>query len=52
MTLGNFSVSDAELKTSGGLAQRRFYGAVDEVLIANRVLNDDELTDIWTNERP
>ena len=52
MTLGNFSVSDAELKTSGGLAQRRFYGAVDEVLIANRVLNDDELTDIWTNGRP
>lgn len=52
MTLGNFSVSDLELKTSGGLAQRRFFGAFDEVLIANRIFNDDEMLAIWTNGKP
>ena len=48
MPLGMF-VSAARLS---GLAQRSFYGAVDEVLIDNRVLNDNDLHDIWTNGRP
>lgn len=52
MELGNFGVSGEELEESGGFAQRRFYGAFDEVVIANRVFDPAEIKSFWTNGKP
>ena len=47
MELGNFGVTHEELKRTEGASQRRFYGAIDEVIIAKRVFSDTELAEIW-----
>jgi hypothetical protein len=52
MTLGNLSVSDEEVERSAGLARRRFYGAFDELLIAERILSDQELSEIYRIGQP
>jgi len=52
MELGNFGVSNDELLESGGLAERRFYGVIDEVVIARRVFDEAELAAIWENGKP
>ena len=52
MTLGNFSISQSELQKSSGLAQRRFYGAVDELLISQRIYSSEEIQEIWIKGKP
>jgi hypothetical protein len=52
MTLGNLSVSDDEVKNSAGRARRRFYGAFDELIIADRVFGDEEIDEIWRVGQP
>ncbi|MGB7328128.1 MAG: LamG-like jellyroll fold domain-containing protein, partial [Rubripirellula sp.] len=52
MELGNFGISTDELERSAGLSQRRFYGAIDEVVIAERVFTPTELRSLWEIGRP
>jgi len=52
MELGNFGATSDELKETDGLAQRRFYGAIDELVIANRVFDAAEIKAFWTNGKP
>ncbi|MCO8120638.1 iron dicitrate transport regulator FecR [Stieleria sp. TO1_6] len=52
MELGNFGASADEIRRSSGRSQRRFYGAIDEVLIANRVFDDSEIESIWMSGKP
>ena len=50
MTLGNFSTWDAEPELAK--SERRFYGAIDELLIADRVFSDDEVHQLYDAGRP
>jgi hypothetical protein len=52
MELGNFGASNAELEESAGFAQRRFYGAIDQLVIANRVFSPIEIKSFWSDGRP
>ncbi|MCM2375214.1 LamG domain-containing protein [Aporhodopirellula aestuarii] len=52
LELGNFGVSADELERTAGDSQRRFYGVIDEVLIANRVFGDSEIEEIWSAGKP
>ncbi|GAA4459466.1 LamG-like jellyroll fold domain-containing protein [Novipirellula rosea] len=52
LELGNFGVSADELERTSGGSQRRFYGVIDEVLIANRVFDDSEIEEIWSAGKP
>ncbi|TWU59241.1 FecR protein [Rubripirellula tenax] len=47
MELGNFGTTTEELEHTSGAAQRRFYGAIDEVLIADRVFEAAEIKAFW-----
>lgn len=52
MELGNFGATRKELETTDGFAQRRFYGAIDEVVIAERVFDAEEIKSIWIDGQP
>ncbi|MFG0287827.1 MAG: iron dicitrate transport regulator FecR, partial [Rhodopirellula sp. JB044] len=43
MELGNFGTTVEELEETGGSAQRRFFGAIDELVIADRVFDESEI---------
>jgi hypothetical protein len=52
MELGNFGSTSEELEKRPGVAGRRFYGAIDEVVIANRVFDAAEIKSFWSNGNP
>lgn len=52
MELGNFGISSDELERSAGRSLRRFYGAIDEVVIARRVFTPAEMQNTWEIGRP
>lgn len=52
MELGNFGATTEELEQVDSSAQRRFYGAIDELLIADRVFNASEIHAFWKNGQP
>ncbi|MBB3209128.1 hypothetical protein FHS27_004966 [Rhodopirellula rubra] len=52
MELGNFGTTVEELERTGGSAQRRFYGAIDELMIADRVFDASEIKSFWENGKP
>ncbi|MEM9644967.1 MAG: FecR domain-containing protein, partial [Planctomycetota bacterium] len=52
MELGNFGTTPRELEESGESSQRRFYGAMDELLIANRAFTKEEMNAFWANGKP
>lgn len=52
MELGNFGTTSEELEETDGSAQRRFYGAIDEVVIADRVFDAAEIQAFWSNGKP
>ena len=52
MELGNFGATTKELEESAGFAERRFYGAIDQLLIANRVFSPSEIKSFWSSGKP
>lgn len=52
MELGNFGVTVDEVEQSSGRSQRRFYGAIDEVVISSRVFDESEIANIWLIGKP
>lgn len=52
MELGNFGVSADELERSGGMSQRRFYGAIDELVVSKRIFTPEEIEAFWMNGKP
>ncbi|WP_404310124.1 iron dicitrate transport regulator FecR [Neorhodopirellula lusitana] len=52
MELGNFGATREELEKSKGSSQRRFFGAIDELVIARRVMTAEEIKTFWSNGKP
>ncbi len=52
MELGNFGASMEEITKSNGNSIRRFYGAVDELVIARRAMTAAEIKEFWLHGKP